>query len=52
MKIQHLEGKKKGTLGDSDMDVASGVTSKGALARCLSGVTLMKASWETVQTYS
>lgn len=48
---EHPEGKKKETLGDSGMDVASGVTSIGALARRLSGVTPMKASWETVQTF-
>lgn len=33
------------------MDVASGVTSTGALAGRLSGVTPVKASWETVQTF-
>lgn len=48
---EHLEGKKKETLGDSGMDVASGVTSTGTLARHLSGVTPMKASWGTVQTF-
>lgn len=36
VKIQHLEGKKKGTRGGSGMDMTSGVTSTGALARCLS----------------
>lgn len=52
MKIQHLEGKKKGAFGDSGIDVASGVTSEGALERGLSGETLMTASWRTVQSYS
>lgn len=52
VKIKQPEGKKKGTFGDSSVDVASRVTSEGALARVLSGVTLMKASWRAVQTYS
>ena len=49
--IQLVAGSHKGTLGDSGMDVASGVPSTGALARPLSGVISMKASWETVQTF-
>lgn len=49
--IQLVAGSHKGTLEDSSMDVASGVPSTGALARPLSGVTQMKASWETVQTF-
>lgn len=40
------------TFRDSGIDVASGVTSEGALARGLSGETLMTAFWRTDQSYS
>lgn len=39
---------REGTFRDSGIDVASGLTSEGALARDLSGETLMTASGRTV----
>lgn len=49
---EHSASGREGTFRDSGIDVASGLTSEGALARDLSGETLMTASGRTVQSYS